>query len=66
LEKISALTINPSPKTIIRVTLHFTPLDKKTELAEPQITKVQRNGFTVVEWGGIFKRDPTHPFSCLM
>jgi hypothetical protein len=66
LEKISPLSVIPSPKTIIRVTLHFTPLDKKIDIVEPQISKLQRNGFTVVEWGGIFKRDLTHPFSCLM
>jgi hypothetical protein len=66
LEKISPLTIIPLPKTIIRVTLHFTPLDKKIDTVEPQVSKLQRNGFTVVEWGGIYKRDLSHPFSCLM
>jgi hypothetical protein len=66
LEKISPLTITPSPKTVIRVSLHFTPLDKKINLTEPKIVAPIRDGYTVVEWGGIFKRDAKHDFSCLM
>lgn len=66
LDKISPLNIIPYPKTIIRVTLHFTPLTERISLNEPKIYTPERNGFTVVEWGGIFKRDAKHNFSCLM
>lgn len=69
---ISPLYIIPFPDTSIRVTLHFTPLDKNAAqmqmnlLKEPEISTPERKGFTVVEWGGIFKRDKNHDFSCFM
>lgn len=66
LNRLSPLSINPSPKTIIRVALHFTPLVEKIDLAEPELVTPLRSGFTVSEWGGIFKVDKEHPFSCLM
>ena len=66
LGKISPLYIIPSPQTSIRVTLHFTPLEAEAELPEPNLVTPERKGFTVSEWGGIFKRDAAHPFSCFM
>ncbi|GEM_PF-1522187 len=63
---VSPLSINPVPQTVIRVTLHFEAVDNPVQISEPQIQPVQRSGFTVVEWGGIFKKDKNHPFSCLM
>jgi hypothetical protein len=66
LNALSPLSITPKPTKIIRVTLHFTALDKKVTIIEPQIKSVKRDGFTVVEWGGLFERDPKRPFSCFM
>lgn len=66
LNTIAPLTINPLPNAIIRVTLYFKALEEKIEASAPTITPVVRNGFTAVEWGGIVKTDPSHPFSCLM
>ena len=66
LGKISPLYIIPSPQTSIRVTLHFTPLEAEAELPEPNLVTPERKGFTVSEWGGIFKKDAAHPFSCFM
>lgn len=66
LNKIAPITINPSPNTIIRVTLYFKALAEKLTVTEPTINPVSRSGFTAVEWGGIVKTDPSHPFSCLM
>ncbi|HSW88582.1 MAG TPA: hypothetical protein VLG12_05475 [Candidatus Saccharimonadales bacterium] len=66
LNQISPLTISPQPQTIIRVTLSFKPLDKKIDIAAPFLPAIQREGFTVVEWGGLFKQDKNHPFTCLM
>lgn len=65
LDLISPLSINPNPKNIIRVTLYFEPLDQKITASPPVVSKIERNGFTVVEWGGIFKKDKNHDFSCL-
>ena len=47
------LTITPEPQTIIRLNFHFKPLNEKIYIKEPLILKTERNGFTVVEWGGI-------------
>ena len=64
LNSIAPLSISPKPDTIIRVTLYFEALDKKIIVKEPLITSIKRKGFTAVEWGGIFKRDKNHNFSC--
>jgi len=46
------LTISPAPDTLIRVFMAFTPLDKFVEI-EPQVLAApDRQGFTVIEWGG--------------
>ncbi len=63
---ISPLNITPIPNSVIRVSLHFTPLEEEISIIEPKIISPIRNGFTVVEWGGIFKKDAAHPFSCFM
>ena len=46
------LRITPKPDTIIRVMMEFIPLDKKIEVKEQKLTKVERVGYTAVEWGG--------------
>lgn len=66
LNDISPLYIFPTPQTVIRVTLSFKPLDKKITIPQPVLPTIQRNGFSVVEWGGLFKQDKNHPFTCLM
>lgn len=66
LDSIAPLSITPKPKSVIRVALYFEALEKKVEVVEPIIKSPTRTGFTVVEWGGIFKRDPKRPFSCFM
>lgn len=66
LDTIAPITIDPSPNTIIRVTLYFEALSEKAYVNQPIITPSKRSGFSVVEWGGIVKTDPSHPFSCLM
>lgn len=49
----AVLNIAPKPDHLIRVMMCFTPLKKPIEIT-PQILPEQpdRNGFTVVEWGG--------------
>ena len=66
LDTISPINIYPKTETNIRVTLHFTPLKSKIILKEPKILNPIRKGFTMVEWGGIFKVDNKHSFSCFM
>jgi hypothetical protein len=64
LDGISPLLISPRPDRVIRVILNFRPLDKKIDVAPPQLPHVNRTGFVVVEWGGLFKQDAKHPFTC--
>lgn len=64
LNQISPLAITPKPDTLIRVTLYFKPLQNPVEVTPPNISNVVRNGFTVVEWGGIFKKTKGYAFSC--
>jgi len=46
------LDINPKPDTLIRVRMEYKPLDKRINVKEQKLTKVEREGYTVVEWGG--------------
>ena len=46
------LDIIPKPDSILRVFMAYKALDKKIEIEEPVIESFERNGFTVVEWGG--------------
>lgn len=57
LNKNLKLSITPEPQTVIRVILYFEAIDSPKDLKPPKLQKPERKGFTVVEWGGIFK-DP--------
>lgn len=47
------LIISPEPKTIIRLNFHFKPVFEKIEIKQPTVSTPLRDGFTVVEWGGV-------------
>lgn len=47
------LIVSPKPETILRLNFYFKPVSVKSELEAPIIKKVERKGFTVIEWGGI-------------
>ena len=67
LDGLAPLTIAPAPQSVLRVSLYFKALDNQVEVSAPDLpSKFIRNGFTVTEWGGIFKKDAKHPFTCLM
>ncbi|MDD4611186.1 MAG: hypothetical protein PHU73_04535, partial [Patescibacteria group bacterium] len=51
-DKIAPLSVNPKPDTIIRVFMDFQGLDNFVRVPEQKIVTPERNGFTVVEWGG--------------
>lgn len=46
------LEFSNNPDTLIRVYMDFKGLDKKVDVKEQKLTSVNREGFTVVEWGG--------------
>ena len=56
LDEYMRLDISPKPDTEIRLLFEFTPLSEKIVINEPEIATLERNGFTVVEWGGILKK----------
>lgn len=46
------LAVTPSPDTLLRVFMAWQSADSYTELEEQELVTPERNGFTVVEWGG--------------
>ena len=46
------LDIIPKPDTIIRVMMAYKKILIPYEIKEQQLKKVERKGFTAVEWGG--------------
>ena len=47
------LDINPKPDTIIRVLMTFKGLEKPVNVKKQKLLTPTRDGFTVVEWGGV-------------
>ena len=52
IEENMPLYISKTPDTIIRIMMEWKGLDEKIEVKEQELQEVNRNGFTVVEWGG--------------
>ena len=52
INKIIPLEVSPQPDTIIRVLMEFKGLNKEIKVKEQELSKVNRNGFVLVEWGG--------------
>ncbi len=48
----AALTITPSPDTLIRVFMAWKSLDTPIGIEPQELTSPAREGFTVIEWGG--------------
>jgi hypothetical protein len=55
MEQLAKLRVVPAPQTLIRVFLDMEGANKPYSLAGQQLTAQERNGFTVVEWGGLAK-----------
>ncbi len=68
---IEPMSITPQADSTLRVRLYYEALNK-TEAEQKMKTlknpvlsgTFERNGFTVVEWGGMVKQDKDHPFTC--
>jgi hypothetical protein len=54
IDQSSILNIDPQPDTLIRVFMEFKPMknDETMSVKEQVLPKLNRIGFTVVEWGG--------------
>lgn len=51
INKNMPLQIEPKPQTTIRVLMTFKGLENKINVKEQELTKVERKGYTVIEWG---------------
>ena len=52
INKHMSLDITPIPDTLIRINMVFKKSSKSIEIEPQEIITPERNGFTVVEWGG--------------
>lgn len=52
INKIMPLEVSPQPDTIIRVLMEFKGLNKEIKVKGQELSKVNRNGFVLVECGG--------------
>lgn len=50
--KAAELIITPKPDSVLRVFMAYKALDEPIDIEEPTIKPFERNGFTVIEWGG--------------
>ena len=48
-----AVKVTPQPESIFRIWFLFYEMEKDTELKKPKQVIAERNGYTMVEWGGI-------------
>ena len=46
------LDVSPQPDSVLRVFMAFKSIDGPVFVARPDIEPFEREGFTVVEWGG--------------
>ena len=46
------LKISPEPDSILRVFMVYKPLDKAIDIPEQELEPFEREGFSVIEWGG--------------
>lgn len=51
-EELAKLKITPKPDSILRVFMVFKSLDEYVEVEEQLFPRFEREGFTVIEWGG--------------
>ncbi len=55
MNELAPLTITPKPQTLIRTFLDFDGLDKPITIRPQKFIMSKRNGFTIVEWGGLLR-----------
>ena len=54
--RVAPLSIEPKPDSVLRVFMNYEPVNYKRELEPQKLVPFERNGFTVVEWGGTSSR----------
>ena len=56
MDSIAPLEITPKPDTVIRILMDFSPLKAPIKVEPVTLKKIPRNGFTVIEWGGVIQK----------
>jgi hypothetical protein len=55
MDALAPLDVVPKPDTVIRVLMDFLPLEKPISVEGFTIRTPKRDGFTLVEWGGVIR-----------
>ena len=55
MNQLAPLNVTPEPDTIIRVLMDYSPLAAPIDVKPFNITTPERQGFTLVEWGGVIR-----------
>jgi hypothetical protein len=55
MNSLAPLNVTPKPDSVIRVFLDFGGLNKPVSLNSQELSGARRDGFTVVEWGGLLR-----------
>lgn len=61
---LEPLSVTPKPDTSIRFSFYFESLNTPKVVEEPVIETPSRNGFTLVDWGGMIKSFKNTEFTC--
>ncbi|MGN1347158.1 MAG: hypothetical protein ACI4V1_10260, partial [Eubacteriales bacterium] len=56
-EAWNRLCITPAPDSLLRIAMHVRAADAPAELREQALPAFKREGFTAVEWGGVYTRE---------
>ncbi len=51
--KYSNINISPKPDSMLRIAIHIKKVNSIINIKEEKLTKFNRTGFSVVEWGGV-------------
>jgi hypothetical protein len=66
-ENMVNISVTPSPDSVLRVFMAYKPLKEKIEVVPQILTKMERKGFVVVEWGGTkLANEEISRFECLI
>lgn len=52
-DSYNKININPKPDSLLRIAIHVKKVNKKINVKKQDLSTFERNGFTVVEWGGV-------------
>ena len=55
MDRLVPLEVDPKPDTVIRILMDFSPLEKLMDVEKLEINPQKREGYTLMEWGGIIR-----------